>query len=42
VEHLKSMAKMGYGYIRTEVVDMVSNYKTFLKKRDKDHPFSLK
>ena len=42
VEHIKSMARLGYGYTTNEVVSMASNYATFLTKRDEEHPFSRK
>ena len=42
VDHLKSMASVGYGYTRSEVVNMASEYAVSLHKRDRDHPFSLK
>ncbi|KAJ8307379.1 hypothetical protein KUTeg_015463 [Tegillarca granosa] len=42
VEHLKAMANMGYGYTRTEVVQMASEYAVTLQKRDREHPFILK
>ena len=42
VDHLKSMAGVGYGYTRSEVVNMASEYAVSLHKRDRDHPFSLK
>ena len=35
------MASCGYGYSRSEVVDMASTYAVALGKRDGDHPFSL-
>ena len=41
VRHIKVMASCGYGYSRSEVVDMASNYAVALGKRDRDHPFSL-
>ena len=41
VQHIKVMASCGYGYSRSEVVDMASNYAVALGKRDRDHPFSL-
>ena len=42
VEHLKSMAKLGYGYITSEVLSMASNYAVHLGKRDEMHPFGVK
>ena len=41
VQHIKVMASCGYGYSRSEVVDMASQYAVALGKRDQDHPFSL-
>ena len=35
------MASCGYGYSRSEAVDMASIYAIALGKRDGDHPFSL-
>ena len=40
MEHLKSMAVLGYGYPVSEVVRMASNYAFHLSKRDEGHPFS--
>ena len=42
VEHLKSMAVLGYGYTSSKVVSMASYYAFHLSKRDKGHPFSTK
>ena len=42
VEHLKSMAVLGYGYTASEVVNMASNYAMHLGKRDEAHVFSYK
>ena len=42
VEHLKSMAVLGYGYTSSEVVSMASNYAFNLSRRDEGHPFSTK
>jgi hypothetical protein len=42
VEHLKSMASLGYGYTSSEVVSMASNYAVYLHKRDPEKPFSMK
>lgn len=42
VEHLKSMAVLGYGYTASEVVNMASNYAIHLGKRDEAHVFSYK
>ncbi|KAH3826065.1 hypothetical protein DPMN_127954 [Dreissena polymorpha] len=36
------MASCGYGYSRSEVVDMASEYAIFIGKRDKEHPLMLK
>ena len=41
VEHLKVMSSYGYGYSRSEVVDIGSTYAVSLGKRDEDHPLSL-
>ncbi|XP_060575053.1 uncharacterized protein LOC132732593 [Ruditapes philippinarum] len=41
VEHLKFLALCGYGYSRSEVVDMASEYAACLNKRDRDHPLSF-
>ncbi|XP_052275610.1 fumarate hydratase, mitochondrial-like [Dreissena polymorpha] len=41
-DHLKLMASCGYGYSRSEVVNMASEYAIFLRKRDKEHPLTLK
>ena len=41
VKHIKVMASCGYGYSRSEVVDMASQYAVAVGKRDQDHPFSL-
>ncbi|KAH3809825.1 hypothetical protein DPMN_138205 [Dreissena polymorpha] len=35
------MASCGYGYSRSEVVDMASEYAIFLGKRDKENPLTL-
>jgi hypothetical protein len=40
-EHLKVMAVCGYGYSRTEVVDIASTYAVSLGKRDASHPLTL-
>lgn len=40
VEHIKSMAKLGYGYSRGELIDQASNYAVFVGKRDQGHPLS--
>ncbi|XP_061174843.1 uncharacterized protein LOC133183985 [Saccostrea echinata] len=42
VDHLKVMASCGYGYTRSEVVNMASEYACSLQKRDRNHPFSMK
>ena len=42
VQHIKFMSECGYGYSRTEVVDMATSYAISLDKRDKDHPLTLK
>ena len=36
------MAVLGYGYTKSEVVSMASNYAVYLGKRDETHPFSAK
>ncbi|KAH3870773.1 hypothetical protein DPMN_033963 [Dreissena polymorpha] len=36
------MASCGYGYSRSEVVDMASEYAIFIGKWDKEHPLTLK
>lgn len=40
VNHLKTMAELGYGYSRSEVVDQATNFAVYLQKRDKNHPLS--
>ncbi|KAL4223277.1 hypothetical protein ACF0H5_016749 [Mactra antiquata] len=42
VEHIKFMSDCGYGYSRSEVVDMATEYAISLEKRDKDHPLTFK
>ena len=42
LEHLKSMAVLGYGYTASEEVRMASNYALHLVKRDEAHAFSTK
>ena len=42
VEHLKAVAKYGYGYIRQEVVDLASDYAVQLGKRKPDQPLTIK
>ncbi|KAH3810179.1 hypothetical protein DPMN_138568 [Dreissena polymorpha] len=41
-DHLKLIASCGYGYSRSDVVDMATEYDIFLGKGDKEHPLSLK
>jgi len=42
VQHIKFMSECGYGYSRTEVVDMATSYAISIDKRDKNHPLTLK
>ncbi|KAH3698099.1 hypothetical protein DPMN_085616 [Dreissena polymorpha] len=35
------MASRGYGYSRSEIVDMISNNAIFLGTQDKEHPLTL-
>jgi hypothetical protein len=42
VEHLKSIASLGYGYTGPEVKTKASNYAVFLRKRPKGQPLSEK
>ena len=42
VEHLKAMARVGYGYTRQEVVDMASEFVVALNKRDGRSSIQLK
>ena len=42
VEHLNYMASVEYGYTRSEIVSMASEFAVSLQMRDIDHPFSLK
>ncbi|XP_045199039.2 uncharacterized protein LOC123553374 [Mercenaria mercenaria] len=42
VDHIKTMAQLGYGFTISEVVDKVSNYAVYLGKRPKDKPLSIK
>ena len=42
-DHLKKMASFGYGYIRSEVLTMATDYAVYLGKRcQEDKPLSLK
>jgi len=40
--HLNSMAEVGYGYSRTEAINLASDYAVHLGLRDKDHPLTLR
>ncbi len=40
VNHLEYMASCGYGYSRSEIIDLASVYAVSLNKRDLSHPFS--
>ncbi|KAH3776232.1 hypothetical protein DPMN_177652 [Dreissena polymorpha] len=40
--HLNSTAVVGYGYSRTEAMNLASDYAVDLGLRDKDHPFTLR
>ena len=42
VNHLKLMAKVGYGYSRSEVIDIATNYAIHKELRDSEHPLSTK
>ena len=42
VEHLRSMAVLGYGYTKNEVVSMASIYAVYLRKRDETYLFNAK
>lgn len=39
--HIKSLAEVGYGYTRSEVIHLASDYAVSLGKREADKPFSL-
>ena len=39
--HIKSLAEVGYGYTRSEVIHLASDYAVSLGKRAADQPFSL-
>ncbi|KAK3099590.1 hypothetical protein FSP39_006586, partial [Pinctada imbricata] len=39
---LKQMASLGYGYTRTEVVDIATDYAVIAGKRDHNNPFTLR
>ena len=41
VEHLKDMVQLGYGYTRSEMVDIANDYVKILGKRNKDNPLTL-
>ncbi|XP_062615613.1 uncharacterized protein LOC134277310 [Saccostrea cucullata] len=41
VEHIKLMANYGYGYTRSEVVDLATSLAIHLGLREKDKPFTL-
>ncbi|XP_052071024.1 uncharacterized protein LOC127709474 [Mytilus californianus] len=42
VNHLKLMARVGYGYSRSEVIDIATNYAIYKGLRDSEHPLSTK
>ncbi|XP_052211862.1 uncharacterized protein LOC127830955 [Dreissena polymorpha] len=42
VDHVKTMAALGYGYTISEVVASATNYAVFLGKRPNDKPLSVK
>ena len=42
VDHLKCMASVGYGYTRSEVINIASCYAGSVSKLDKDRPVSSK
>ena len=42
VRHLKEMASLGYGYTRTEVVDIATDYAVISGKRERNNPFTLR
>ena len=42
VDHLKSVATLGYGYTRQEVVDIASDFAVQLKKSTVDNLFSMR
>ena len=42
VEHLKEMAQLGYGYTRSEVVDLASDFAVSLGKRESGSPLTLR
>ncbi|CAC5415216.1 unnamed protein product [Mytilus coruscus] len=41
VDHIKMMANFGYGYTRSEVVDLATDYAMYMKLRGKTKPFTL-
>ena len=41
VDHLNIMGRAGYGYSRSEVVNIASDYAVSLGLRDGDHPLTL-
>ena len=42
VEHIKTMARFGYGYSVQECFDLASDFATQLDERSKDKPLSIK
>lgn len=40
--HLNTMAEIGYGYSRTETINLASDYAVHLGLRDREHPLSLR
>ena len=42
VNHIKQIANVGYAYTRTEIVNIASEYAVCLKKREQEHPLTLK
>ena len=40
-EHLKQLAVVGYGYTRSEVVNLASDYAVCLEKRTMEKPLTL-
>ena len=42
VSHIKELAEVGYGYTRSEVTNLATDYAVAIGKRRKEQPFSLK
>ena len=42
MNHLKEMARLGYGYTRREVVDIATDFAQVLQKRDRKNPLTIR